>query len=273
MRDRTASRSYSPEAEEFRRIHEKRRAWGLQRRHAEKLRRAREQLRDPGPAMETSEGRPARPITPAKPIPPLPAATHSPRANTLSTPGKTTPEPTKIPRSLPSPAPDAETARKCRSTLDEVDGQKRMETEPGTERSDAGPSAGGPGTPSRPPSRQADRADDARADQTDQREQGRIRARTTPDQQPSAGRRGKSAGVDRPGQPGRSTRPGQPGTTRRPDQRGEPNRATRAKPDRAEMDSPGLGRAGPGQARPGGADLGARTRAPPPRSARPSGEA
>jgi hypothetical protein len=42
MRDRTASRSHSPEAEEFRRNHERHRAWGLARRHAERLRRLRE---------------------------------------------------------------------------------------------------------------------------------------------------------------------------------------------------------------------------------------
>jgi hypothetical protein len=41
MRDRTASRSYSPEGEAFRREHERHRAWGLDRRHAEKLRRGR----------------------------------------------------------------------------------------------------------------------------------------------------------------------------------------------------------------------------------------
>ena len=40
MRDRTASRSYSPAADEFRRIHERHRRWGLARRHAERLRRA-----------------------------------------------------------------------------------------------------------------------------------------------------------------------------------------------------------------------------------------
>ncbi|WP_033342764.1 hypothetical protein [Catenuloplanes japonicus] len=46
MRDRTASRSYSPAAEEFRRIHEHHRAWGLERRHAERLRRARRGTND-----------------------------------------------------------------------------------------------------------------------------------------------------------------------------------------------------------------------------------
>ena len=39
MRDRTASRSYSPAGEEFRREHERHRAWGLARRHAERMRR------------------------------------------------------------------------------------------------------------------------------------------------------------------------------------------------------------------------------------------
>src|SRR5262249_50675137 len=39
MRDRTAARNYSPAAEEFRREHARQRAWGLERRHAEKLRR------------------------------------------------------------------------------------------------------------------------------------------------------------------------------------------------------------------------------------------
>jgi len=41
MRDRTASRSYSPAGEQFRREHERHRSWGLTRRHAERLRRSR----------------------------------------------------------------------------------------------------------------------------------------------------------------------------------------------------------------------------------------
>ncbi|REG00309.1 hypothetical protein DFJ67_6360 [Asanoa ferruginea] len=41
MRDRTASRNYSPAGEEFRRKHQRHRAWGLTRRHAERLRRIR----------------------------------------------------------------------------------------------------------------------------------------------------------------------------------------------------------------------------------------
>jgi hypothetical protein len=41
MRDRTASRNYSPERDQFRREHERHRSWGLARRQAEKLSRAR----------------------------------------------------------------------------------------------------------------------------------------------------------------------------------------------------------------------------------------
>src|SRR5689334_5819074 len=40
MRDPTRSRHYSPEAETFRREHERHRTWGLTQRHAQKLRRA-----------------------------------------------------------------------------------------------------------------------------------------------------------------------------------------------------------------------------------------
>ncbi|RAK27661.1 hypothetical protein B0I29_12244 [Actinoplanes lutulentus] len=56
-RDRTARRNYSREAEEFRRQHERHRAWGLERRHAEKLRRLREVAGDTGSglAVERSE--------------------------------------------------------------------------------------------------------------------------------------------------------------------------------------------------------------------------
>jgi len=41
MRDRTASRNYSPERDEFRRVHAIHRAWGLERRYSEKRRRLR----------------------------------------------------------------------------------------------------------------------------------------------------------------------------------------------------------------------------------------
>jgi hypothetical protein len=45
MRDRSASRKYSPEGEAFRREHERHRAWGLTQRHAERLRRSRCRVR------------------------------------------------------------------------------------------------------------------------------------------------------------------------------------------------------------------------------------
>ncbi|GID94085.1 hypothetical protein Adi01nite_34970 [Amorphoplanes digitatis] len=43
MRDRTASRNYSPERDEFRRTHERHRAWGLTQRHARRLHQLRDQ--------------------------------------------------------------------------------------------------------------------------------------------------------------------------------------------------------------------------------------
>ena len=71
MRDRTRSRNYSPERDEFRREHERRRYWGLQRRHAEKLRR----LHD-GPTPPANDDQP-RP-TPPPPAAPAPAAVSTP---------------------------------------------------------------------------------------------------------------------------------------------------------------------------------------------------
>lgn len=66
MRDRTRSRNYSAEREEFRRDHERRRAWGLVRRHEQKLRRAH------GEACTCRVARPltedAPPGTPSKPL-------------------------------------------------------------------------------------------------------------------------------------------------------------------------------------------------------------
>jgi hypothetical protein len=61
MRDRTASRNYSAARDEFRREHERHRAWGLQRRHAEKLRRIRG-------AVSAGRSVPARPDPPASPL-------------------------------------------------------------------------------------------------------------------------------------------------------------------------------------------------------------
>ena len=47
MRDRTASRNYSPERDEFRRVHEHHRAWGLVQRHGQRLRHLRNSSRAP----------------------------------------------------------------------------------------------------------------------------------------------------------------------------------------------------------------------------------
>jgi hypothetical protein len=57
MRDRTASRSYSPVGEEFRVAHERHRAWGLAQRHAERMRRLSERPHDRRPA--TTAGHPS----------------------------------------------------------------------------------------------------------------------------------------------------------------------------------------------------------------------
>jgi hypothetical protein len=68
MRDRTASRNYSPQGDEFRRAHKRHRDWGLERRYAEKTRRLRAAT-DPRPMAGTT------PLTTA----PGPVATALPR--------------------------------------------------------------------------------------------------------------------------------------------------------------------------------------------------
>lgn len=72
MRDRTASRNYSPFKDEFRREHERRRAWGLKRRHAERLRRIQDERQRAAAALveqispaEIGEDDSARAATPA----------------------------------------------------------------------------------------------------------------------------------------------------------------------------------------------------------------
>jgi hypothetical protein len=75
MRDRTASRNYSAEREEFRREHERHREWGLRRRHAEKLQRIRQ--RDSGPPSKPATAGvqgPRAADSPRRPAPPIPAA-------------------------------------------------------------------------------------------------------------------------------------------------------------------------------------------------------
>jgi len=73
MRDRTRSRNYSPERDEFRREHERRRYWGLQRRHAEKLRSIHG---DPTPSTTVPAQPRPTPLPPA--VVPAPAAVATP---------------------------------------------------------------------------------------------------------------------------------------------------------------------------------------------------
>jgi len=90
MRDRTKSRNYSPERDEFRRDHERRRYWGLKRRHAEKLRRLHG---DPTPPTTVPDQPRPTPPPPAVPAPavPAPAATTPPPAS--PDPAMRTPQP------------------------------------------------------------------------------------------------------------------------------------------------------------------------------------
>ena len=60
MRDRTASRNYSPERDEFRREHERHRAWGLERRHAERMRQLEAKRRAAPGRTGPAAGPPAR---------------------------------------------------------------------------------------------------------------------------------------------------------------------------------------------------------------------
>ncbi|MFB9696369.1 hypothetical protein ACFFRK_25225, partial [Amorphoplanes digitatis] len=66
MRDRTASRNYSPERDQFRRDHERHRTWGLTQRHARRLRQLRHRPGEhptPNPATPRTTTPPsARPL-------------------------------------------------------------------------------------------------------------------------------------------------------------------------------------------------------------------
>jgi hypothetical protein len=88
MRDRTARRNYSPANEEFRREHERHRAWGLTQRHAEKLRRIRAASHgrrppasEKGPAESTRPSGPSRPPEASRVIRAQPPAPGTPRAS------------------------------------------------------------------------------------------------------------------------------------------------------------------------------------------------
>lgn len=70
MRDRTASPNYSPARDEFRREHERHRAWGLMQRHGQRLRR----LRNGSCAIPAASPHVHRPPDPTRPSPSAPVS-------------------------------------------------------------------------------------------------------------------------------------------------------------------------------------------------------
>jgi hypothetical protein len=95
MRDHTASRNYCAARDEFRREHERHRAWGLQRRHAEKLRR----LRQGGTPT-------SRPSSVPEPTPPPAAPTGQQAAPSSASRSAVAAAPPAV--NTPTPAPTAE---------------------------------------------------------------------------------------------------------------------------------------------------------------------
>ena len=97
MRDRTKSRNYSPGRDEFRRDHQRRRAYGLARRHAASLWRAHHRSHPVPPA--------ARPTVPRRDDH-APAASPSPRlASPLPQPASPLPQSASPPPQSASPPP------------------------------------------------------------------------------------------------------------------------------------------------------------------------
>ena len=117
MRDPTASRNYSPERDKFRREHQRHRTWGLARRHAEKLRRARDGGRERWAASTDDDGRQtpaaARATAPAR------TPTQASAAAAALTPGRASAATsvsaaTQAPGRTPTPSP----SRSLRSDAD-----------------------------------------------------------------------------------------------------------------------------------------------------------
>jgi hypothetical protein len=100
MRDRTARRNYSAEAEEFRREHARHREWGLAQRHGEKLRRLRNSRRD-AQAANMAEGHQGdQTLAPSPPSLAYPPPTPAPRERAVR------PQPAPRERAVrPQPAP------------------------------------------------------------------------------------------------------------------------------------------------------------------------
>src|SRR3954470_9534088 len=102
MRDRTASRNYSPERDAFRREHERHRAWGLIQRHAECMRRsvANDRAVQASSAADHDHEDPAQ-----HPPPPLAPSTAAPTPMPPAlSPGVSGSDPTRLP---PTPSPTA----------------------------------------------------------------------------------------------------------------------------------------------------------------------
>jgi hypothetical protein len=104
MRDWAAARNHCPERDAFRREHERHRAWGLQRRHAAKLRHVRQQRSAPpaAPAAPATRGNHPRPAIAARRPPTWQAETAQPPPARATTPQATA---TKTPTPQPPPAP------------------------------------------------------------------------------------------------------------------------------------------------------------------------
>jgi len=117
MRDRTATRNYSAERDAFRREHERHREWGLQQRHAAKLRRAQRERTAPPTALTTRTDQ-TRPTTPTGQAParqaqpprvsppqaPPPAATPARAAATKAAPLETATAPAPPAAAVQTPA-------------------------------------------------------------------------------------------------------------------------------------------------------------------------
>lgn len=109
MRDRTASRRYSPEREAFRREHERHRVWGLARRHADRLRHARSRPSEPAAEPADNPREEAQPARAAEPCSPHPGAAEpcspSPSAAEAWPPSPSAAEPCSLSRSAGEPCP------------------------------------------------------------------------------------------------------------------------------------------------------------------------
>ncbi|SDT23907.1 hypothetical protein SAMN04489716_2962 [Actinoplanes derwentensis] len=129
MRDRTKAKNHSPSRDAFRRDHEIRRAWGLQRRHAEKLRRIherdsmplfqedREWLASLAPQPRPTPAPPQTPPTPQLPAPaPRPAPAPTPVQPLSVPPASDAAGAQPTPTTPASPSPLGASIRRSAST-------------------------------------------------------------------------------------------------------------------------------------------------------------